>query len=383
MDSDDGSTKTKGRGRGRGSRGGTRGRTRGGRGRGRGKKAASRVISSDEEEEEVGSPEPERELEEPAEIASPPKGQEGEGVGEPAPADKEMAVDEPTAAPVASSGPIVIDMEADISQLEAPTFTTITRGPPEPMLRLNWDHKVNLIGEKVLNPMIYICDQCDKPILIYGRMIPCKHVFCLRCARSENLKICPRCKEKAVRVEQTGLGTVFMCTHGGTRYGSSGCRRTYLSQRDLQAHINHRHVTVPPQPVPPPPPQQIPQASSQGGPQSQQVLDAKNAAAVVGSPVRKNSCEQMNSPRATAGGRGGVDQGPLPLNYVTSAYGSSSSATQLIHNMSISPQTAHLSGSRSSYSQQQSSPQHSNSSAAAGTSSSSSSWGQQSSQYYR
>lgn len=34
-----------------------------------------------------------------------------------------------------------------------------------------------------------------------------------------------------------------MCTHGGTRYGSSGCRRTYLSQRDLQAHINHRHIS--------------------------------------------------------------------------------------------------------------------------------------------
>lgn len=322
------------------------------------------MISSDEEEE-VGSPEPEREPEEPAEIASPPKGQESEA--EPTSAvEKDLPMEEP--AVTAGAVPIVIDMEADISQLEAPTFTTITRGPPEPMLRLDWDHKVNLIGEKVLNPMIYICDLCDKPILIYGRMIPCKHVFCLRCARSENLKICPRCKEKAVRVEQTGLGTVFMCTHGGTRYGSTGCRRTYLSQRDLQAHINHRHVTVPPQPVPPP---AIPQVPSQG--QSQQVLDTKNAAAagIGGSPVRKNSCEQMNSPRAT-GGRAGLDAGPLPLNYVTSAYGSSSSATQLIHNMSISPQTAHLS-SRSSYAQQ-SSPQHSNSS---------SSWGQQSSQYYR
>lgn len=135
-------------------------------------------------------------------------------------------------------------MEADISQLEAPTFTTISRGPPEPMLRLKWDHKVSLIGEKVLNPMIHCCDQCEKPILIYGRMIPCKHVFCLRCARSEPVKICPRCKEKVVRVEQSGLGTVFMCTHGGSRYGNTGCRRTYLSQRDLQAHINHRHVTA-------------------------------------------------------------------------------------------------------------------------------------------
>jgi E3 ubiquitin-protein ligase Hakai len=133
-------------------------------------------------------------------------------------------------------------------ELEAPTsFTTMQRNVPQVMLRLDWDHKVNLIGEKVLNPMIYCCDQCEKPILIYGRMIQCKHVFCLTCARTEAvLKQCPRCKEKVVRVEQTGLGTVFMCTHGGTRYGKTGCRRTYLSQRDLQAHINHRHVTIPP-----------------------------------------------------------------------------------------------------------------------------------------
>ena len=63
------------------------------------------------------------------------------------------------------------DLEADISQLEAPTFTTINRGPPEPMLRLRWDHRVNLIGEKVLNPMIHCCDKCSRPILIYGRMV--------------------------------------------------------------------------------------------------------------------------------------------------------------------------------------------------------------------
>lgn len=114
------------------------------------------------------------------------------------------------------------------------------------MLRLNWDHKVNLFSEKVLNPMIYCCDQCGKPILIYGRMIPCKHVFCYTCARTEAIsKQCPRCKEKVSRVEQTPLGTVFMCTFDGERYGKTGCRRTYLSQRDLQAHINHRHVATP------------------------------------------------------------------------------------------------------------------------------------------
>lgn len=134
-----------------------------------------------------------------------------------------------------------------LEQPEPPSFTvSLQRNVPQVMVRLNWDHKVNLIGEKVLNPMIYCCDQCEKPILIYGRMIQCKHVFCLTCARTEAvLKQCPRCKEKVVRVEQTGLGTVFMCTHGGTRYDKNGCRRTYLSQRDLQAHINHRHVPIP------------------------------------------------------------------------------------------------------------------------------------------
>lgn len=143
-----------------------------------------------------------------------------------------------------------VDIEADISQLEAPTFTTIQRGPPEPFKRLEWKHKVMMIGEKVLNPMIHCCDRCELPILTYGRMIPCKHVFCLMCAKQEQASavrefVCPRCKDKVSRVEQSGLGSVFMCTHGGTRYNNKGCRRTYLSQRDLQAHINHRHVVVP------------------------------------------------------------------------------------------------------------------------------------------
>lgn len=86
------------------------------------------------------------------------------------------------------------DLEADISQLEAPTFTTINRGPPEPMLRLRWDHRVNLIGEKVLNPMIHCCDKCLKPILIYGRMVcspPLAAMAYLTIAPTNLLSICP------------------------------------------------------------------------------------------------------------------------------------------------------------------------------------------------
>ena len=51
-----------------------------------------------------------------------------------------------------------------------------------------------------------------------------------------------RCNDPVQRVEQAALGTVFICTHGGTKHGVSGCRRTYLSNRDLQAHIQYRHM---------------------------------------------------------------------------------------------------------------------------------------------
>lgn len=36
-----------------------------------------------------------------------------------------------------------------------------------------------------------------------------------------------------------------MCTVGGTKHGTAGCHRTYLSQRDLQSHVAHRHINRP------------------------------------------------------------------------------------------------------------------------------------------
>ncbi|XP_067685258.1 E3 ubiquitin-protein ligase Hakai-like isoform X2 [Haliotis asinina] len=117
--------------------------------------------------------------------------------------------------------------------------------------RLRWDHKVKLIGEKVVDPLIHCCEKCTLPILIYGRMIPCKHVFCFDCARKTEKK-CPRCEDPVQRIEQSALGTVFICTYGGAKHSNGGCRRTYLSQRDLQAHANHRHLSTGSRPDPPP-----------------------------------------------------------------------------------------------------------------------------------
>ncbi|XP_070557485.1 E3 ubiquitin-protein ligase Hakai-like [Ptychodera flava] len=123
--------------------------------------------------------------------------------------------------------------------------------------QLHWDQNLSLIGEKVVDPMIHCCDTCQLPILIYGRMIPCKHVFCFDCAKGTD-KNCPRCGDSVQRIEQSHLGSIFVCTYGGNKHGGSGCRRTYLSQRDLQAHINHRHnrpTTT--ETLPPPPERQI------------------------------------------------------------------------------------------------------------------------------
>ncbi len=56
-----------------------------------------------------------------------------------------------TAAPISAQlqAAPAYNMDTDISKLEAPTFTTLDRGPSQPMLSLTWDHKVNLMGKKV------------------------------------------------------------------------------------------------------------------------------------------------------------------------------------------------------------------------------------------
>uniref|UniRef100_UPI00358E6AFC E3 ubiquitin-protein ligase Hakai-like isoform X2 n=1 Tax=Myxine glutinosa TaxID=7769 RepID=UPI00358E6AFC len=105
-------------------------------------------------------------------------------------------------------------------------------------LRIIWNCKINILGRKEETP-VHFCDKCALPIKIYGRMIPCKHIFCFGCAslhEQKGDKNCPGCSDGVQRIEQCARGTVFMCSV------VPGCKRTYLSQRDLQAHVNHRHV---------------------------------------------------------------------------------------------------------------------------------------------
>ncbi|XP_046878951.1 E3 ubiquitin-protein ligase Hakai [Hypomesus transpacificus] len=128
-----------------------------------------------------------------------------------------------------------------------------------------WDYKLNLIGEKDDVPA-HFCDKCGLPVRIYGRMIPCKHVFCYDCAllhEKKGDKMCPglnmySCTDPVQRIEQCLRGSLYMCSI------VQGCKRTYLSQRDLQAHVNHRHMRAAksgggrPEPVHLPPASEVP-----------------------------------------------------------------------------------------------------------------------------
>ncbi|XP_033746046.1 E3 ubiquitin-protein ligase Hakai-like [Pecten maximus] len=137
--------------------------------------------------------------------------------------------------------PETCDQVGNDAVIEPPIFKQPAREPVHQNQPLQWNHKVNLIGEKVVDPLVHCCEKCLLPILIYGRMIPCKHVFCFDCAKQTE-KTCPRCEDPVQRIEQSALGTVFICTYESTKHGRAGCRRTYLSQRDLQAHVLHRHI---------------------------------------------------------------------------------------------------------------------------------------------
>ncbi|ODN01177.1 E3 ubiquitin-protein ligase Hakai [Orchesella cincta] len=209
--------RAKGRGRGRGSRGGR------GRGRGRTKKM---IIDSDEEQEQM----------ETSDV--------GETQNDTVEEEESSALDD-TAEESATEltnkdNSVEFNIDDDISQLVPPTFSTISKGPPQPMLELSWDHQYLPMGEKVASPNIHMCIACRLPIRLYGRLIPCKHVFCHVCAVKQGDR-CSCCDDRVSRIEKAPLGSVFMCLHGGIQFGYEGCRRTYLSQRDLQAHFNHRH----------------------------------------------------------------------------------------------------------------------------------------------
>ncbi|KAL5479182.1 hypothetical protein EMCRGX_G022673 [Ephydatia muelleri] len=133
--------------------------------------------------------------------------------------------------------------ELDVKKLKAAPQPTPPLPTTPPSDGLKYDQHVNLIGRPTKDPLLHLCEICTLPILIYGRMKKCRHAFCRDCAK-KSAGSCPKCKEDDQSFEEASIGAVYICTEGGGRYDNKGCARSYLSQRDLEAHAVYRHAAT-------------------------------------------------------------------------------------------------------------------------------------------
>jgi len=102
---------------------------------------------------------------------------------------------------------------------------------------LNWNFKVKLAAEKKTN-ILNMCEKCKKPILVHGRLIPCKHFLCLSCAQG-GTRTCFKCNKEIIGIQP--VPTIYVCTSDGTRHSVTGCRKSYLNLRGLAQHQTLRH----------------------------------------------------------------------------------------------------------------------------------------------
>lgn len=127
---------------------------------------------------------------------------------------------------------------------------------------MNWNLNNSSSYQIMKDQTMDFCMICNLPILIYGRLIPCKHVMCLQCANSIDIKVCLKeyCNERIDRIEKASRGGIFVCLYDLDNKNSFQnaelirqspdisqkklCGRSYMSQRDLNSHIQHRHDTL-------------------------------------------------------------------------------------------------------------------------------------------
>ncbi|CAF0927440.1 unnamed protein product [Didymodactylos carnosus] len=108
---------------------------------------------------------------------------------------------------------------------------------------VRWDYRINLIGRRVKDNKAFCCFSCGHPVLVAGRLLPCKHAFCLHCAQQckNDRRNCPKCSDSINDVEKIEAKNLIMCLYGGHRNSHDACLRGYTSQRDLNAHVKRRH----------------------------------------------------------------------------------------------------------------------------------------------
>ncbi|KAI7739290.1 hypothetical protein M8C21_026625 [Ambrosia artemisiifolia] len=95
---------------------------------------------------------------------------------------------------------------------------------------------VKTVGRKArrsLGERVHFCAQCDFPIAIYGRLIPCEHAFCLDCARSDST--CFLCEERIQKIQTVKMMEgMFLCA-------APHCLKSFLNKADFKAHVRSVH----------------------------------------------------------------------------------------------------------------------------------------------
>ncbi|KAJ9565415.1 hypothetical protein OSB04_001381 [Centaurea solstitialis] len=95
---------------------------------------------------------------------------------------------------------------------------------------------VKTIGRRSRRPLgerVHFCVQCDFPIAIYGRLIPCEHAFCLDCARSDS--ICYLCDDRIQKIQTIKMMEgIFVCA-------APHCLKSFLKKTDFESHVHAVH----------------------------------------------------------------------------------------------------------------------------------------------
>lgn len=100
-----------------------------------------------------------------------------------------------------------------------------------PALRSLGRRSRRLTGDRV-----HFCVRCDFPIAIYGRLIPCEHVFCLACARSDS--ICYLCDERIQKIQTIKMMEgIFICA-------APHCLKSFLKKSEFESHIHETHADI-------------------------------------------------------------------------------------------------------------------------------------------
>lgn len=98
---------------------------------------------------------------------------------------------------------------------------------------------VKTVGRRSRRPLgerVHFCVQCDFPIAIYGRLIPCEHAFCLDCARSDS--ICYLCDDRIQKIQTIKMMEgIFICA-------APHCLKSFLKKTDFEAHVHTVHADL-------------------------------------------------------------------------------------------------------------------------------------------